>query len=238
MGRGAEDPRPVAVDLYCKAGGVSMGYHRAGFRVIGIDLDPQPRYPFPFIRADVLSLTAASLRGLGAAVVTASPPCKVATDLKAFSAPHHENLIPQTRELLQAWGGPYVIENVPGAPLADPAVYCGSAFRLGVERHRLFEYGGGLTIVSPGCRHEVWDEPGWPRWPVKRYHSGRPVVTMSPVIGVYGRGQGLGAGEVELWKRAMGIDWMTRDEMAQAIPPAYAEHIAGQVLDQLQEMAA
>lgn len=214
---------PVLVDIGCKAGGTSVGYHRAGFDVIGIDIEDQSHYPYRFIRADLRDLTPGDLLDLGAVALAGSPPCKVHTRLKAFSAAHHLDLIPQTRALFRATGLPFVIENVEGAPLLAPVTLCGSMFGLGVRRHRLFEL-GHWRMRQPVCRHDEQDAAS-PQYPVKRYHSGRPEIVMSPVIGVYGRGQGLGPGEKELWQRAMGIDWMTRDEMAQAIPPAYTEYL-------------
>lgn len=219
--------RPVLVDLCCKAGGASRGYADAGFEIVGIDVDPQPRYPYRFIRADLRDLTAADLHELGAVAVHASPPCKVHTTLKAFAGEHHENLIPHTRALLRSTELPYVIENVPGAPLLTPVTLCGSMFDLGVRRHRLFE--ANWDLMQPACRHAEQDAAS-PLYPVKRYHSGAPVITPSPVIGVYGRGQGLGPGEVELWKQAMGIDWMIRDELSQAIPPAYSRYVGEQLM--------
>ena len=217
------------LDLFCKAGGAGRGYADAGFEVVGWDIEPQPRYPYEFHQGSAFDVLTDRDYLAGFDLIHASPVCKVHTSLKAFSAAHHENQIPRTRELLSAAGLPYVIENVPGAPLTDPVTLCGSMFGLGVRRHRLFEL-GRWKAVQPACDHAGQDAAS-PMYPVKRYHSGRPVITMSPVIGVYGRGQGLGPGEVELWKKAMGIDWMTRDELSQAIPPAYPECIGRDFLN-------
>ena len=202
-----------------------MGYHRAGFDVVGVDIVASPRYPFEFHQGDAIEYVMA--HGHEYAAITASPPCKVATSLKAFSADHHADLIPTTRMALRLTGRPYIIENVPGAPLRHPVVLCGSSFNLGVRRHRLFE--SNIPLDGLACDHagQAARSPGYP---TKRYHSGEPVITMSPVLGVYGRGQGLGPGEVDLWRQAMGIDWMVRDELAQAIPPAYTEHLGTQLL--------
>lgn len=215
-----------------------MGYHLAGFDVVGIDVKPQPRYPFRFIQTDVPELDMVDLAGqLGAVVLTGSPPCKVHTTMKAFSSAHHTDLIPSFRAQCLATGLPYVIENVPPNPgLIDPITLCGSSFpELGVRRHRLFE--SNMDLTAPACDHKGQEQRS-PWYPVKRYHSGKPVVTMSPVLGVYGGGQGLGPGEVPLWRKAMGIGWMTRDELAQAIPPAYTEHLGRQILAQLEQVAA
>lgn len=224
------------LDLFCKAGGAGRGYANAGFDVIGVDVEPQPRYPYEFMQASAFDILAdlPFVRTFDA--IHASPVCKVHTSLKAFSAAHHEDQIPQTRAMLKDTGLPYIIENVVGAPLNDAVTLCGSMFGLGVRRHRLFEFGHWKT-EQPACRHAEQDTAS-PRYPVKRYHSGQPKIVMSPVIGVFGRGQGLGPGEVDLWRRAMGIDWMTRDELAQAIPPAYtawlgerlAAHLRGETV--------
>lgn len=219
--------RPVLLDPFCGAGGAAMGFHRAGFEVIGVDIEPQPHYPFEFHLADALKFDPE-----GFDVVHASPPCKVHTTMKALSGAHHRNLIPATRRLLERSGLPFVIENVPGAPLRPDIVLCGSMFGLGVRRHRLFE--SNVPLIAPSCRHREQDAAS-PGYPVRRYHSGRPVIGRSPVIGVFGRGQGLGPGEVDLWRTAMGIGWMIRDELAQAIPPAYSEHIGRQVLAHIRD---
>jgi DNA (cytosine-5)-methyltransferase 1 len=228
MGRSMNRPR--LLDLFCGAGGAAKGYHDAGFEVIGVDIKPQPRYPYQFICGNVMSLAPCLIRQFRPAVVHASPPCKKATSLKAFSAAHHLELVPGTRDLLITSGLPYVMENVPGADLRDPVVLCGSMFDLGVRRHRLFE--SNMDIPQPTCDHEGQDAAS-PGYPVLQYHSGAPVIRMSTVIGVYGRGQGLGPGEIDLWKQAMGIDWMIRDEMAQAIPPAYTRFIGEQLMNLL-----
>lgn len=223
--------QPVLLDLFCKAGGAGRGYADAGFEVVGVDIEPQPRYPFRFIQRSAFDVLADPDFMAQFVAVHASPVCKVHTSLKAFSGKHHVDQIPQTRELLDATGLPYVIENVVGAPLNDPVTLCGSMFGLGVRRHRLFELGRWKT-TQPACDH-AGQNAASPWYPVKRYHSGKPVITPSPVIGVYGGGQGLGDGEVGLWRKAMGIDWMVRDELAQAIPPAYTEWIGRQLLSGL-----
>lgn len=223
--------RPRLLDLFCGAGGAAMGYYRAGFDVLGVDNNGSlaRHYPFEFVKGD--ALTYLRRHGTSFDVIHASPPCKLNTRLKAFSAAHHKELIPTTRRALCKTGLPYVIENVEGAALIEPGTLCGSSFDLGVRRHRLFESNiSGLPY--PACDHERQAQLS-PGYPVLRYHSGKPIAMMSPVIGVYGRGQGLGLGESELWKQAMGIDWMTKDEMAQAIPPDYTEWLGSALLDRL-----
>jgi DNA (cytosine-5)-methyltransferase 1 len=204
--------RPLLIDLFCGAGGAAMGYHRAGFDVIGIDLHPQPHYPFPFIRADALrpplDLALADL-------IHASPPCQFATAYRrrpgvALTA---RSLIHQTRAVLVGSGRPYVIENVDQAgargELRHPVRLCGSSFRLDVRRHRLFETSWPAWSVP--CDHG-WQTPRFP--PATNRTNLRSTV------------------EVGVWRiplatqcRAMGIDWMTLTELSEAIPPAYAEHI-------------
>jgi DNA (cytosine-5)-methyltransferase 1 len=233
--------RPRLLELFSGAGGSAMGWHRAGFDVVCVDLKPQPRCPFEFHQGDAIEF--AKEHGHEFDAIAGGPPCKVHTDLKWFSGvnsgraparrrsgPDHVDLIPDTRAAMIASGKPYVIENVPGAPLINPVWCCGSSFDLGVERHRQFE--SNVDLYAPPCDHrrQAILSPGYP---VKRYHSGKPVVTMSPVIGVYGRGQGLGPGEVDLWRKAMGIDWMVRDELSQAIPPAYTHFLGVQLIKHL-----
>ncbi len=128
-----------------------MGLHRAGFEVVGVDVSPQPEYPFEFVRADALKFPID-----GFAFVWASPPCQAFTAYKRRTA-HvrpRRNLIPATRARLEAAGVPYVIENVVGAPLIDPVMLCGSMFGLDVQRHRLFET--SFDVAQPACRHGAW----------------------------------------------------------------------------------
>lgn len=235
------EAKPVLVDLCCKAGGASAGYAAAGFRVIGIDVEPQPRYPFEFIQADLRDLGASDIHALGASAVAASPPCKVHTVLSTLAqkntaragkepSRHHVDLIPEARALLRATGLPYVIENVVGAPLDNPVTLCGSMFGLRVRRHRLFEI-GGFTVTQPQCDHSWQDADKIFR--VARAHTGVTRYHMSGVIGVHGRGQGSGPGEVGRWREAMGIDWMVKSELSQAIPPAYTQHIGRDLMASL-----
>lgn len=208
-----------------------MGYSNAGFDIVGVDFIPQPNFPFQFILKDVLKLDPSKIRKKFQAV-HASPPCKVHTTLKGFSAPHHTNLIPQTRELLEETGLPYVIENVPGAPLILPTVLCGSSFGLYVRRHRLFET--NWVLEGPPCLHR-WQEmtsPGFRSGRGPRNGDG-PRHWISPTISVYGRGaRGGGPGEAERQRREMRIDWMTRKELGSAIPPPYTEWIGRQLMEE------
>lgn len=206
-------------DLFCSAGGAGMGLHRAGFDVEGWDIVPQPRYPFVFHHGNALD---ADLAGFD--FVWASPPCQCYTRMNRGllesqgKKKNHPDLIAPVRAKLKAWGGPYIIENVPGAPLMDPVLLCGSMFGLNVQRHRLFE--SNVFILERECNHGIWsfDKP-----PLHRLQG------KSRVVGCYGNGRGKGD-TVAAWAQAMGIDWMIRREIAQAIPPAYSEYLGKQVI--------
>jgi DNA (cytosine-5)-methyltransferase 1 len=214
------------LDAFCGAGGASMGYYYAGFAVTGVDIFNQPNYPFTFHQGDGIEFI--KEHGHEFDAIAASPPCKVHTSLKVFSGSEHTYLIPDTRDALISAGKPYIIENVVGAPLSNPIMLCGSSFDLGVQRHRLFE--SNVSLSAPLCAHERQASLS-KKYPVKRYHSGKPKIVMSPVIGVFGRGQGLGPGEVDMWRAAMGISWMVRDELSQAIPPVYTQYIGSQLMN-------
>jgi DNA (cytosine-5)-methyltransferase 1 len=216
--------RPRLLDLFCGAGGAAMGYHRAGFQVVGVDIEPQPRYPFEFIRADALTFR---LDGFDA--IHASPPCQRFSRISVVygAGADHPDHVAATRARLLAAGVPYVIENVPGAPLLNPVMLCGSALGLPLRRHRLFE--SNVTLMSPGCAHGMHAK----QYRIRQH--GREIDTA--FCYVFGGGQ---AGQpVATWRTAMGIDWgMTVDELSQAIPPAYTEHIGGYLLAELQARAA
>jgi DNA (cytosine-5)-methyltransferase 1 len=205
------------LDLYCKAGGASKGYQLAGFEVVGVDIKKQKRYPYEFIQADCLELMKDMdfLRSFD--VITASPPCQthsITQHLRNAQGKSTDkiDLIPQTREALIASGKPYVIENVPGAPLIKPIQMCGSYFGLKVRRHRRFE--SNLPLVGSPCKHK---------------EQGKPV-------GVYGSMRdeipkgGHTAKTIEEAREAMGIDWMIWGELVEAIPPIYTQEIGKQLL--------
>jgi DNA (cytosine-5)-methyltransferase 1 len=203
------------LDLFCGAGGAAMGYHRSGFEVVGVDVVPQPRYPFEFHQADALTFP---LDGYDA--IHASPPCQQFTAYRRRGAgvgDGYPDLIAPVRERLQAWGGPYVIENIPGAPLEQPFMLCGSSFGLDVRRHRLFE--SNVWIWSRGCEHH-WQTPRFPP------ASNRTNLRRTVEVGVYRI-------PLDVQRRAMGIDWMTLDELSEAIPPAYTEFIGAHVMELL-----
>lgn len=216
--------RPVLLDLFCCAGGAAMGYYRAGFDVVGVDIDPQPNYPFEFHQGDALDFVAEHWRDFDA--IHASPPCQGYTALAAVHGNDWPKLIPETRRLLNATGLPWVIENVQGAPVRRDLTLCGEMFGLGVIRHRYFEL-GRWTTTPPAHKPHRGRVRGWRHG---TYYDG-------PYLAVHGDGGGKGT--VAEWQQAMGIDWTdVRREIAEAIPPAYTEHIGHQLLTHLTEAAA
>ena len=190
-----------------------MGYHRAGFKVAGVDTAPQPRYPFTFWQRDAVEF----LRTYGSRfdAVHASPPCQRYTNAQKLRGNEHPDLVGPVRETLVDLGKPYVIENVPGAPLVDPVELCGSMFGLQTYRHRLFESNVALT------------PPAHPRHSARTTKMGRRPKD-GEFIHVVGNFSGVARA-----REAMGIDWMTRDGLREAIPPAYTEHIGRQLLEML-----
>ncbi|MGW5517104.1 DNA methylase [Nocardia africana] len=213
--------RPRLLDLFCKAGGASMGYHRAGFDVVGVDIEPQPRYPFEFHRADALEFVAAHGHEFDA--VHASPPCQAYTPLGALHRHKvYPDLVAATRAALDETGLPYVIENVMSAPLIKQRsiMLCGGMFGLRTYRHRRFE--SRLPLTAPSHprhvirtatkqRRKLWAQ-GW--------H-----VSVTGDVGVY------------VGPAAMGIDWMNGNELCQAIPPAYTQHLGRHLIAQLSTQA-
>ncbi len=212
--------RPRMLDLFCKAGGAAMGYHRAGFEVVGVDIKPQPRYPFQFIQGDAMSFDEGFLSGFHA--IHASPPCQKHSDLakrngNADAWPCH---IEEVRKMLGYVGRPYIIENVEGSPLIDPVVLCGAMFpSLRVIRHRLFESNVPLSVPGHGKHKLVYTMDK------RKSHYGKLDEWKSPVQ-VTGGGNCSKAAAAD----AMGIDWMTKDELNEAIPPAYTEFLGKQVM--------
>lgn len=222
--------RPRLADLCCKAGGTSMGYHMAGFEVVGFDVEPQPHYPFEFRQADLLDLDPAALADEFDAIA-ASPPCQRHTTLAARQNGRvYPDLIPAARALAQATGLPYVIENVPGAPLLDPVQVCGSWFGLRVRRHRLFEC-SWVCAEGTTCAHD-WQSRHRPYAALQGPSKGA-TRRRSGTISVHGGGQIEGGGERFYKAVAMGIDWMTAQELNQAIPPVYTLHIGRQLIRQV-----
>ena len=223
--------KPRLLDLFCGAGGASMGYSKAGFEVVGVDIAPQPHYPFEFHQGDALEILRNPLPlewAVGFVAIHASPPCQaytVAANIHGVGS--HPDLLPRTRELLETTGLSWVIENVPGAPMRADVICCGLAFGLGVKRHRWFESNMPLW-AAPAC------PPGHPGDWVTVF--GHTVLERGHVIGkAKGGGPSIRHKHlgVDRGREAMGIDWMNRNELSQAIPPAYTEFIGKQLLDLL-----
>lgn len=221
--------RPKALDLFCCAGGASAGLFRAGFDVVGVDIEKQPRYPFEFHHADAMTFP---LDGFD--FIWASPPCQGYTAMRhAPGAKGAPLLIDAVRSRMPSTI-PWVIENVEEAKWAlhNPITLCGSMFGLGAQgcrtqRHRLFEV--NFHIPQPPCSHDD-----------------------RPVIGVYGgharrrAASAGGRGTKDVWigghktaaSEALGIDWMTLSELSESIPPAYAQFIGHFAMRRIHELAA
>lgn len=210
--------KPKLLDLFCCAGGAAMGYHKAGFEVLGVDLNHQPHYPFPFIQSDFADLSDAFLAGFE--FIHASPPCQSFTAYrrKGFGVGDgYPDLINPVRERLQSTGSVYVIENVEGAPLFGAVKLCGSMFGLDVRRHRYFE--SNVALLSPSCNHASQIRG---RFPGATNRS--PMSRATVEIGVWRI-------PLTLQKHAMGIDWeVSLEELSEAIPPAFTEFLGRQIL--------
>ena len=217
--------KPRLLDLFCCAGGAARGYQMAGFHVTGIDIKPQPRYAGDvFVQGDALEYVAA--HGHEFDVIHASPPCQ------GYSASRHIHgelshplLIDETRRLLQATSKPYVIENVEGAPLLNPIVLCGIMFGLKVYRHRLFETNPFLL----GPAHTSHPKNAT----TNSCHGYSTIANGATHITAAGHN----FNRIDAMK-AMRLDWdMTREEVAQAIPPSYTEYIGRHMLESIEVSA-
>ena len=220
--------KPRLLDLFCCAGGAGMGYSEAGFEVVGVDISPQPRNPLPFIQADVFSLDPKFIALFDA--IHASPPCQSYSDLakRNKNADEWPRLIDPIRKLLKKSGLPYVIENVEGAPLRNPVVLCGTMFPgLRVLRHRLFE--ANFPIVAP----PHGKHPKVHTFDKRKSHFGK-TDDMRDFVQVTGGGNCT----IAAAKDAMGINWMSKNELNEAIPPAYTKLIGKDLLRHLAEQAA
>jgi DNA (cytosine-5)-methyltransferase 1 len=209
--------RPRLLDLYCCQGGAARGYHDAGFDVVGVDIEPQPRYPYEFHRADALEFLAAHWREFD--VVHASPPCHDHTALSSLSGLNGSgHLLADTRAALLALPVPWVIENVPGAPMRVDLRLCGDMFGLRTYRHRWFEFGD--PMFPPQLSHPRHRTPTSTFKRRKQFEEGYHISV---------------TGDVGSWVggRVLGIGWMTGDGLSQAIPPAYTRVVGAHLLDQL-----
>lgn len=218
--------KPVLLDLFCCAGGAARGYHDAGFEVVGVDIDPQPRYPYEFVQADALLVLQRRVHVTERVdAVHASPPCQHYSMLAKRNRNAHlwPALIEPVRELLVATGLPYIMENVVGAPLLEPVMLCGTMFpELRVLRHRLFESNVRLASPAHGTHPLVFTHDK------RKRHYGQLDQNTSFV-------QVTGGGNCSIAnaRAAMGIDWMTKHELNESLPPAYTEHLGRQLIEQL-----
>ena len=215
--------RPRLLDLFCGAGGAAVGYHRAGFDVTGVDIRPQPRYPFEFWRNDALDVLDNIIKAPlshSFDAIHASPPCQDHMRHPGVRFESHGTawLLPGTREQLKAARLPWVIENVPGAPMRADLKLCGCMFGLPhLKRERWFETSWHAFDLQQPCDHRDGTMPVTGKSPGSR--------TEKRVFGRWPSRQD--------WQRAMGIDWMSTLELAQAIPPAYTEHVGRALLEHL-----
>ncbi len=211
------------LDLFCGAGGASMGYHKAGFEMVGVDINPQPEYPFEFHQADAMSFPL-----IGFDFIHASPPCQAFTPLSALPGAGVKNppvdLVQPLRNLLKVWGGVYVIENVVQARLVDPIRLCGKMFGLKLYRHRDFE--SSVDLVAP--RHLPHSE--------LCMRAGYVPTLERPFMSVHGRNGHNSKEWVRTAAEYMGVPWMTTlNSVCEAIPPIYTSWVGQQLVDELRE---
>lgn len=227
----------MLLDLFCGAGGCAMGYHRAGFDVLGVDSMKQPNYPFGFRQADAMMYLRNLIEGDhdscgihtdAVAAIHASPPCQHYS--KARHTPgsvgrEYPDLLGKTMRLLEQTGRHWVVENVPGAPLDYAAILCGTMFGLPLRRHRLFS--GSFMLMAPTnpCNHRDGDLTVFGKVVQVCGTKAAPYLAASGRTHYRPKRVSLESGQ-----RAMGIDWMNRGELSQTIPPAYTEFIGRQLL--------
>jgi len=221
------------LDTFCKAGGAGMGYYQAGFEVVGVDIEPQKNYPFPFILGDAIDILRRMLDGEKFLAsdgiwygiddfdaIHASPPCQaysLAGQQWRASGKEYPDLLDPTRKLLIVSEKPYVIENVPGAPLINPTILNGAFFGMNLRRTRLFETSFDIPFFL------------LPKEGPSRFRMGRKPRKSDPVVPV-GHFSG-----IDRARKVMGIDWMTGAELTQAIPPAYTKFIGEHLIRYLEQ---
>jgi DNA (cytosine-5)-methyltransferase 1 len=232
--------KPRLLDLFCCEGGMAQGYANAGFEVVGMDINPQKRYPFEFHQGDALNLAAWPSRAvawIGFDAIHASPPCQADSITKHSHSKQHVSLVAQTRELLQKTGLPYVLENVIGAKMPGSIVLCGASFDLTatdedgsslvLKRHRQFE--SNIPLMTRPCDCAEYKRQGY------------------KIGGVYGGGSrdrnhaenvrhGGYTPSKAVQEELMRIDWMTQHGLHQAMPPVYGEFIGRQLISYLKEV--
>ncbi len=205
------------LDLFCGVGGALVGYYQAGFEVFGVDLKHGKRYPYTYLRADVLDVLRDEEYLQQFDVIHASPPCQTHSITKHLrnaqgKSTSKVDLIPETRAALIATGKPYIIENVMGSPLIDPIMLCGSAFGLKVRRHRIFE--SNLKLQGTICNHK---------------EQGRPVGIYGSLRDEIPKG-GKTAESIDEARQAMDMPWAIWSELVEAIPPAYTKYLGEQIV--------
>ena len=228
--------KPVCLDLFCGAGGASAGYAAAGFRVIGMDINPQPHYPYRFLQRDAMEVLAELAAGNEVridgdtlvstgdiAMIHASPPCQAYTRLRALAESSantprdYPDMLSAVQSVLDKIALPYIIENVQGAPLRNAGMLCGTMFGLRVFRHRYFE--SNILLFFPSHRRHPDGSTTHVQYGFSSFANG------ATHIGVYGKG--FCAADARL---AMAIGWMTGAELSQAIPPAYTAYLGRQMM--------
>lgn len=201
---------PLCLDLFCCEGGAGTGYAQAGFSVVGVDIEPQPRYPFEFVKGDALEYLAAHGRAFD--FIHASPPCQGYSGLTPEAhRVKYPKLIPALRAMLRDLGKPYVIENVAGArhELESPVMLCGTMFGLRTQRHRFFET--SFPVAAPrACNHS--------EMPLL-------VTTASKASRAKRHALGLAPKSVKNAPAAYGIDWMSFNGLRECIPPAFTRYL-------------
>ena len=213
--------KPRLLDLFCGAGGAAMGYHRAGFEVVGVDINPQPNYPFEFHQRNAIGVLMSDIRDEfdDFSVIHASPPCQRYSSLTKTHpgvAETHPELIDPTRQLLIAAGLPWIIENVPGAPLRADFILCGCMFGMRTRRPRWFETSwGNAEMNMPHDHKSLAMNPS--------NYAGQ-----ARIVEEFGK-----VPHHIPFFQDMGVEWMTRPEGREAIPPVFTEFIGQQLLQHL-----